>query len=269
MSDIGHKSRETIDAPKAKRGRPKKDPELVLKEKEKERKNRDQKIRELLDKAVELFRIPYDDRDDRPPDAPTISFVAEEMNTTRLRVRKLLITADFYSSATSREIAELHKGGADIREICEKTGLERATVHSYLPFQRVVYKMDSPSLNAKQCKQFHRRKKACEQLKEHLAEDTCGEKQLWEAIQAFDQYHFRTEDGRELQYNVDLDCENICFGYLTLCRGEIEKAFHKARQIQAESGCVCDPGRLACKGAEELYTIFLRIGACCKSNQNF
>ena len=137
MSDIGHRSRENCGSP-AKRGRPKKDLEIVLKEKEEELRIRDQKIRELLDRAVELFKIPYDDRDERPPDAPSISYVASEMNTTRLRVRKLLITAEFYSSATSRMIAEMQKAGADVKEICEKTGLERATVHSYLPFQRVV-----------------------------------------------------------------------------------------------------------------------------------
>lgn len=80
MSDIGHKSRECgKQSPPAKRGRPRKDPELVLREKEEELKIRDQKIRELLDRAVELFEIPYDDRDERPPDAPTISYVAEEM----------------------------------------------------------------------------------------------------------------------------------------------------------------------------------------------
>ncbi len=63
----------------------------------------------MLDKAVELFKIPYDDRDERPPNAPTISFVAEKMDTTRLRVRKLLITAEFYSSDMSRRIAELQQ----------------------------------------------------------------------------------------------------------------------------------------------------------------
>lgn len=91
--NIGQKSPGGRNSPKrAKRGRPKKDPELVLEEKEQALEIRDQKIRELLDRAVELFEIPYDDRDERPPDAPTISYVAEEMKTTRLRVRKLLIT---------------------------------------------------------------------------------------------------------------------------------------------------------------------------------
>ena len=268
MNNIGQKSPGAKNAPgKTKRGRPKKDPELVLEEKEQALEIRDQKIRELLDRAVELFEIPYDDRDERPPDAPTISYVANEMKTTRLRVRKLLITAEFYSNETSRMIAKMQEDGASIPEICEKTGLGRATVHSYLPFSRVVYNMDEPSKNAIQCKQFHRRKKACKQLKQHLAESVfCGE-QLWAAILAFEQYHFRTDDGRELQYKID--CEKICFGYLTLCRSEIEAAFKKARQIQNENGCVCGPGKLCCKGAEELYTIFLRIGVCCKSIQNF
>lgn len=265
MSDIGHKRRVGNEPHKAKRGRPKKSPEIVLKEKEQEIEIREQKIQELLERAVSLFQIPFDDRDERPPDAPTISFVASEMNTSRMRVRKLLITADFYSSEMSRRVIELQESGADIKEICEKTGLGRSAVHSYLPFQRVIYKMDDPSLNAKQCKQFQRRKRACEQLRKHLTDsDCCG--YLWEAILAFEQYNFRRECGTKFQYGVD--CEKICFGDFTLCREEIESAFRKVREIQKKSGCVCDSSKLSCRGSEELYTIFLRIGACCKSIQN-
>ena len=249
MSDIGHKSRENCDSP-VKRGRPKKSQEIIQQEKEREKNLQEEKIQEMLDQAVRLFEIPYDDRDERPPDAPSISYVAEKMNTSRMRVRKLLITADFYSSEMSRRVGNLFRSGKSVQDICQETGLGRSAVHSYLPFQRVVYKIDDPSLNAKQCKQFQRRKRSCEQLKDHLNEGFCSEF-LWEAILAFEQYNFRTENGRKLQYNVD--CGKICFGHLTLCREEIERAFYKAREIQNESGCVCDMNRLSCKGAEELY----------------
>lgn len=240
----------------AKRGRPRKKPEY----------DREQNIQDLLNRAVELFGIPYDDRDERPPDAPSISYVAEELKTSRMRVRKLLITAEVFSSATSRKIQELHKEGRTIQEISNITGLGRAAVHSYLPYEKGIYKMDELSVNAEQCRQFQQRRKACEQLMEHLDEDCCN-RYLWEAIRAFEDYPFRTGDDCKQRYSID--CEKICFGDLSLCRDEIEKAYRKARQIQNATGCVCDAARLSCKGAKELYAIFLRIGACCKSAQIF
>ena len=266
MSDVGHRSREKSTSSRAKRGRPRKSQELVQQEKEQEIEQREQKTQELLDEAVRLFKIPYDDRDERSLDAPSISYVAQKMNTSRMRVRKLLITADFFSSEMSRKIIEMHEKGADIHEISKKTGLGRSAVHSYLPFQRVVYKMDDPSLNAKQCKQFQNRKRACEKLKSHLTDCDCCE-YLWGAIIAFEQYNFIKECGTKFQYSVD--CDQVCFGAFTLCRKEIEAAFRKVREVQLESGCVCDSDKLSCKGSEELYTIFLRIGACCKSIQKF
>lgn len=241
---------------RAKRGRPRKKPEY----------DREQNIQDLLNRAVELFGIPYDDRDERPPDAPSISYVAEQLNTSRMRVRKLLITAEVFSTELSRRIQELHNEGHSVQEISKIMGLGRAAVHSYLPYEKGIYKMDELSVNAEQCRQFQQRRRACEQLKEHLDEDCC-DRYLWEAIKAFEEYTFRTRDNCKLRYSID--CERISFGDLTLCRNEIEKAYRKARQIQNVSGCVCDAARLSCKGAKELYTIFLRIGACCKSVQNF
>lgn len=47
----------------------------------------------MIQQAVELFQYPYDDRKDRPADAPSVTSVAEEMHTSRIRVRKMLISA--------------------------------------------------------------------------------------------------------------------------------------------------------------------------------
>ena len=69
---------------------------------------------------------------------------------------------------------------------------------------------------------------------------------------------------------VEADCIiTEGFNLSPRCLDDIEKAYKKARQIQNALGCVCDAARLSCKGAKELYTISLRIGACCKSVQFF
>ena len=257
MNNIGRCHRECEHSQGVRRGRPRKDPEIVKREREQYRQDQEKKIQELLEEAVTIFAVPFDDRDERPMDAPTISSVAKAMNTSRMRVRKLLITANYYSSNISRRIAELQKAGYSIEEICREMKMGRAAVHSYLPYQKVIYKMAEPSLNAKQCLQFQLRRKTVEQLQEHLDVES-----LWDAIKAFSQYKFRSVDGQTCSYKID--GEMVCFGSITLSRREIECAFRQARRIQNECGCVKS---LSGKGAEELYTVFLRIGACRKSDQ--
>ena len=75
------------DTVKAKCGRPKKKPDY----------DRDKEIEAFQAKAVELFGEPYDDRIERSEDAPSIRDVARAMDTTPLRVRKMLVTAGVYS----------------------------------------------------------------------------------------------------------------------------------------------------------------------------
>ena len=156
-------STDDLIPPRAKRGRPKKKPDYDL----------EQNINSLLATAVSLFEVPYDDRVERPEDAPTITHVAEKMNTSRMRARKLLITAGYYSTETSRKIQELYEQGSSIQEIGERLNLGRSAVHNVLPYKKGVYKLPDPTLNAEQCQQFQRRKKACENLRAHLDEDQC------------------------------------------------------------------------------------------------
>ena len=66
---------------------------------------------ESLNRAVALYKEPYDDRDgERANSLPSLRAVAEEMGTSIIRARKLLITAGMYTSVTSRWVQELGKG---------------------------------------------------------------------------------------------------------------------------------------------------------------
>ncbi len=241
MSDFGPKRMGT-----APRGRPKKKPDY----------DREIEIDSLIQQAATLFSVPFDDRDERPPDAPSINSVAKEMNISRMKVRKLLITADYYSSAASREVQRRQSNGQTVDQICEATGLKKQTVNSLLPYRKGVYNLEDPPLYAENCRVFRRRKQACEQLSDHQDETACC-RFLWEAIQAFEQYPFRTEDGRTIKYR--LDCERLCFGNGTYCRKEIEEAYYRIREVQLRDGCVSPSN---CQCCNELYTVFLRIGAC-------
>ena len=83
MNDFGPKRPMSEDATvstdtvKAKRGRPKKKPGY----------DRTKVIDELLVKAVEFFGMPYDDREERPEDAPTIVSVANALQISPIKVR--------------------------------------------------------------------------------------------------------------------------------------------------------------------------------------
>lgn len=234
------------------RGRPKKKPDYC----------REDQIEMLIDRAVSLFGEPYDDRDERSEEAPTLESVAIEMRITPVKARKLLITADYYSTELSRKIQTMYKNGISIDEIVKTVGIGQASVYSYLPYLKGAYNLQEPTLYAEQTRLFRRRKKACEKLEENLCQCTVYEF-LWEAILAFENYPFVAEDGKRFKYSVS--CDRISCDGAVICKSELEEAFRRVRSEQEEKGCVCKPMSLGCCAAKEIYTVFLRIGACKKS----
>lgn len=79
---------------KAKRGRPRKKPDY----------DRDEAIKEQLKTVVDLVGEPFDDRKERSADALTLREMADAMQMTPLKIRKILITAGYYSTEMSRKI---------------------------------------------------------------------------------------------------------------------------------------------------------------------
>lgn len=237
-------------------GRPKKKPEY----------DKEKTIQELLNKAIELLDEPYDDRDLRDPAAPSLRSVAEELHTTLIRARKLLITADYYSTVTSRKIQHLSAKGLTIKEIAEQTGLSEASVYSYLPYSKGVYNLDERSLNADRGRMFKKRKEACEQLQEHLDQPDAII-YMWSAILAFQDYPFATAKGYPFKYTVK--GWEIFFSRKekSITKSTVEMAFLNAREVQERDGFVSGPKKLATFGASYLYPIFLRIGVCEKKEE--
>ena len=92
---------ESTDTVKAKRGRPKKKPDY----------DREKEIEALQQKVIDLFGEPFDDRVERSEAAPSIREIAKALDTTPLTVRKMLITAGYYSTKHSREVQELYEQG--------------------------------------------------------------------------------------------------------------------------------------------------------------
>ena len=148
-------------------------------------------MEQLLEKAIELFQVPYDDRNERDADLPSLRTVAEELNTTILRTRKLLITAEYYSTETSRLVQTLTNEGVGMEEIMEMTHLKHASINSYLPYKNLAFNLDQTTVNADRHRLFRRRVKAVEELKTHAGLPDEME-YLWKAIIIFENYPFKT-----------------------------------------------------------------------------
>lgn len=125
--------------------------------------------------------MPYDDREPHDQNAPTLLAVAEEMQTTTLRVRKLLITANMYSTETARNVQEMTRRGMTIGEIMKQTALGHASVSSYLPYKKGAYELDKPTLYSEQGKRYRTRKKAVKELVENLETKKRSER-FWRCV---------------------------------------------------------------------------------------
>lgn len=76
-----------------------------------------------------------------------------------LKMCKLLITAGIYSSSTSRLVAKLYSEGKTEKEIQEITGLKKASINGYLPYQKVIYNQREKSVGADRFGLYRKRKK--------------------------------------------------------------------------------------------------------------
>ena len=261
MNDFGPKRPMSEDTPcestdtvKAKRGRPKKKPDY----------DREKEIDALQQKVIDLFGEPYDDRVERSETVPSIREIAKTLDVTPITVRKMLITAGYYSTKLSRKVQKLYEEGRDIQEIMDQTGLKRSSVHSYLPYVKGNYNLPERPLNAEQKRIFRKRIAACERLRKELdAPD--AEECLWDAIVAFADYPFETEKGLSMRYTVKGGEVFFNRKEKSVTKATVMKAFHQARQVQETEGCVSGPKKLGTFGASYLYPVFLRIGACSKN----
>lgn len=237
-----------------KRGRPKKKPDY----------DKDEELNALVVTAVELFAEPYDDRIERSADAPSIRDVARAMNTSTQSVRKLLITAGYFSTKLSRKVQAMHEIGCDVQQIVNQTGLKRASVHSYLPYLKCKYNLTNASLNAERRRSYRVRRVVCEKLLQEM-DSPDAEMYLWNAIEAFEGYPFTTEKGMSFKYSVRGGEIFFSRKEKSITRATVMKAFSQARQIQKAEGCVSGPKKLGTFGASYLYPVFLRIGVCTKN----
>ena len=126
----------------------------------------------LLARAVKICTEPIDDRENRPDHLPSLRAIAEELEVTTIKARKLLITAGYFSSITSREVKRLSDNGLSPKQIGERLGLGPAAVYGYLPYKTVAYSLDEISANASRHKRYRDRAEAVKELLNRILANT-------------------------------------------------------------------------------------------------
>lgn len=200
--------------------------------------------------------------DDREQDAAFagLNAVAAEFGITALKARKLLITAGVYSTALSRRVAELYTSGTQINQIMKLTGLSRASVHSYLPYTKIPYKMDELSANAERIRLYRERKKKCEEFSTKLSALSNQEREaeLWSMLVCLQGCVFHTAKGLKFTYKIKGGELFFSRKSKSITQATVFMAFRKAMEL---GGAVAGPKKLGTFGASYLYPIFVRLGA--------
>lgn len=128
---------------------------------------------------------------------PQLGTVAEELEMSAAKVRKLLITAGvrdgkrYYENAVADQVLRLWKEKKTVAEISLITGLSKSSVTGYTPHSKIIYSLDTMSTEAERIKLFRSRKAAVEELQKHLNLPDVS-KYLWKCICLFENYPFQT-----------------------------------------------------------------------------
>ena len=178
------------------------------------------------------------------------------------KVKKLLITHGDIHYPETDQIIEMQQRGMSLSEIAKRLGMSTKTVNTYLPYSKVVYKLDDISQNAERVKKYQQRKKATERLRTEMTDDT-----LWDCVVAFEGYPFHTATGLPFMYTVGMGRHgeanreiriDRCQGIKSLVWSSVRLAFGKSVRIE---GVIERPKAIGdIRGISYLYSMLWRFG---------
>lgn len=239
-------------------------------------------MNELLDSLVQLWTSEKE---------PQLQSVAEELEMSAAKVRKLLITAGvrdgetYYSSPVADHVLRLWKEKKTVTEIAEATGLSKSSVTGYTPHSKIIYSLDTMSTEAERIKLYRSRYASVDELQAHI--DLQDELDyLWKTVIAFQLYPFKTS-GRgkdhsgatKFRYTVTRSTGAGGRHYAgidvpgygneiwiegkekSISRSTVDLAYRNGRAEQEKCGFVSGPRKLGVPGSRSyLYAMFLRFG---------
>lgn len=235
----------------------------------KSKKKPDLNLGAVSEELLQAVSVLYVDKDANGKHCSLSSMVTELSELgygglNPIKVRKLLITASVYESEIADQVLELYADGKSVDEIGRLLQLSRASVHSYLPYEKIIYKLDQVpsgdiSVGAERQRLYKARQQAVKQLQKYP-----GENALWKAIVLFAGYPFKTSKGLEFTYTVKKKHNGESGNELIITRKE--KTITKATVLMAYQkalefgGVVSGPKKLGTFGASYLYPVFVRFG---------
>lgn len=159
-------------------------------------------MNELMDEVVALWTA---------EDEPELKTVAEEVEISPAKLRKLLITAaerdhtPYFSSTTADAVLRMSREGKSVKDIMEQTGLSYTSVQGYLP-HKSVYGLDTMSAECERIRRFRVRRFALDTFHAHLSLPDAS-LYLWKTVIAFQSYPFHTSgrgsrEGVKFTYEV-------------------------------------------------------------------
>lgn len=169
-----------------------------------------------------------------------------------------MITAGVYESEISEQIIFLHVEGKRISEIQREMKLSTASVHSYLPYSKIVYNCDESSTGAERTVLYRKRKSVVEKMKESLEKnDSNLEQTLWNTLQEFQGYPFRTT--KELKFSYQLKGNELFVSRKekSIIRATVNYALKMVLEQDRE---VSGPKKMDSFGSSYLFPVFKRIG---------
>lgn len=240
----------------------------------------------LLDEVVSLWTS---------EEEPELKAVAEEVEISPAKLRKLLITAgerdhaSYFSSPIADMVLKLRSEGKSVKEMCEITGLSYTSVQGYLPHTKLIYSLNTMSAECERIRLYRARKRAVSDLHDHLFLPDAS-LYLWKTVIAFQSYPFTTSGrgnraGTKFTYEVSksgsaggrhYEGEQV-EGYgnemwiITLpdkvrkeksvSRSTVDLALKNAITVQAQEGFVSGPKKLNIPGAGSyLHPVLVRFG---------
>lgn len=231
--------------------RPKKKPEY----------DSDQMAQRLMEAVTDAYLNPPQGMEDETG-RMRLQELAEEFSMTPLKVRKLLISTGAYQTEISKAVNALFREGKSIAEIQKETNLSRASVQSYLPYRKTVYKMEERTLLAEHLLKYRVRKSEVEKIVKAMELEAKEglEELLWNALIAFEDYPFRTAKGLRFHYSIKGNEIYFSRKEKSVTRATANIALEKTVELQRQGVVITGPKMLRCFGASYLYPIFIRIG---------